>query len=161
MDYRLGDWVFIRFPVEETGPNRKLSSPWHGPYHIVARKDPDVTAHKSLLPQGQIQVHQQRVTHCLPALVTGYYWYGHKKHSEGKVPQWIENLIKADENNATNSQTDDTDEPRCEEVESCGLTKDPAIYTRQRNTPDGCTYSRTLRKEINVPKRYQQARTEL
>ena len=157
VDYRLGDWVFIRFPAEETGPNRKLSSPWHEPYRIVAIRDPDVTTTKVYFPQeGQIQVHQQRITHCPPALVTDHYWYGPKKHSEGKVPQWIENLMKADKNNAAHSQMDDTDGPKCKEVESSGNS---AMYTRPRNTPDGCPYS--LRKEINVPKRYQQAQDEL
>ena len=29
--YRVGDWIFIRFPAEETGRNRKMSHPWHGP----------------------------------------------------------------------------------------------------------------------------------
>ena len=88
VDYRLGDWVFIKFPAEETGQNRKFSNPWHGPYRIVARKDPDITTTKVyFLQEEQIQVHQQRVTCCLPALVTGYYWYGPKKHNEGKVPQ--------------------------------------------------------------------------
>jgi len=32
VDYQVGDWVFIRFPAEETGPNWKLSHPWYGPY---------------------------------------------------------------------------------------------------------------------------------
>ena len=27
VDYRLGDWVLIKFPAEETGQNRKLSNP--------------------------------------------------------------------------------------------------------------------------------------
>ena len=86
VDYQVGDWVFNKFPTEETGPNRKLSSPWHEPFHIVARKDPDVTATKVYFQhERQIQVHQQRVTSCPPALVTGYYWYGPKKHSDGKV----------------------------------------------------------------------------
>ena len=58
---------------------------------VVARKDPDLTATKVYFPQeGQVQVHQQRVTSSPPALVAGYYWYGPKKHSSGKVPQWIE-----------------------------------------------------------------------
>ena len=67
--YRLGDWVFIKFPAEETGQNRKLSNPWHGPYRIVARKDPDVTTTKVYFPQeGQIQVYQQCVTRCPPVV---------------------------------------------------------------------------------------------
>lgn len=30
--YRIGDWVMIKFPQEEQGKLRKLSHPWHGPY---------------------------------------------------------------------------------------------------------------------------------
>ena len=28
------DWVMIRFPQDETGKERKLSRPWHGPYRV-------------------------------------------------------------------------------------------------------------------------------
>ena len=66
----------------ETGKNRKLSQPWQGPYRILQRNDPDITASKVYFPNdGQIQVHQQRVTRCPPELVAGYYWYGAAKHS--------------------------------------------------------------------------------
>jgi hypothetical protein len=34
-DYQIGDWVLVRFPQEESGKQRKLSRPWHGPYQIV------------------------------------------------------------------------------------------------------------------------------
>lgn len=67
--------------------------------------------------------------------------------------------METDGNDVTHTQTDDSDGPKCREVESSGLTEAPARYTRQKNTPDGCPYS--LRKEINVPKRYHQARDEL
>ena len=30
--YRIGDWDLVRFPNEESGKQRKLSRPWHGPY---------------------------------------------------------------------------------------------------------------------------------
>ena len=32
IDFRLGDWVFVRFPEEETGRKHKLSRPWYGPF---------------------------------------------------------------------------------------------------------------------------------
>ena len=98
INYRVGDWIFIRFPAEETGQGRKLSNPWHGPYWIVSRRDPDVTATKVYFPEEpQVQVHQQWVTRCPPHLVTGYYWYGPKKHSTGgapRSPRWVEDLQK-------------------------------------------------------------------
>ena len=28
---RVGDWVLVKFPQEESGRLRKLSRPWHGP----------------------------------------------------------------------------------------------------------------------------------
>ena len=34
-DYRVGDWIFIRFPAVETSRNWKLSHPWQGPYRIL------------------------------------------------------------------------------------------------------------------------------
>ena len=32
--YRIGEWVLIKFPSEESGKQRKLSKPWH-PYRIM------------------------------------------------------------------------------------------------------------------------------
>ena len=64
---RMGDWVLIHFPHDESKCWRKLSSPWHGPYRIVDRTDPDVTCVKVYHPQnGPILVHQSRVCHCHP-----------------------------------------------------------------------------------------------
>jgi hypothetical protein len=63
MDYQIRDWVLVRFPKDETGRLRKLSRPWHGPYHVVDKRDPDITIVKLYAPQGgQIQVHQSRYT---------------------------------------------------------------------------------------------------
>ena len=85
----------------------------------MARKDPDLMATKVYFPQEEpIQVHQQRVTSSPPAhLVAGYYWYGPKKHSSGKVPQWVEKLTKEGENNTTQAQVDHPDGPGYGEAE--------------------------------------------
>ena len=40
---KIGEWVLVRFPHEETGRMRELSRPWHGPFRIVSQSDPDVT----------------------------------------------------------------------------------------------------------------------
>ena len=54
--------MLVRFPHEESGKMRKLSHPWHGPYRVVERKDPDITVVKVYFPDdGSIQVHQTRV----------------------------------------------------------------------------------------------------
>ena len=39
---RVGQWVLVRFPQEESGRQRKLSRPWHGPYRVSSLDDPDV-----------------------------------------------------------------------------------------------------------------------
>ena len=41
--YQIGDWVLVRFLAEESGKNRKLLQPWHGPYRITEIRDPDVS----------------------------------------------------------------------------------------------------------------------
>ena len=63
--YRMGDWVLIRFPSEETGRFRKLSQPWHGPYRITSCNDMNVTTVKMYFPlETAIQVHQLRIKPC-------------------------------------------------------------------------------------------------
>jgi len=44
--YRIGEWVLIKFPSEESGKQRKLSRPWHGPYRVISLKEADITAIK-------------------------------------------------------------------------------------------------------------------
>ena len=46
--YQIGDWVFVYFPSEETGRLCKLSQPWHGPYQIISKDDPDVNCYQSV-----------------------------------------------------------------------------------------------------------------
>ena len=35
---KVGDWVLVRFPQEESGKQRKLSKPWHRPYRIIRKR---------------------------------------------------------------------------------------------------------------------------
>ena len=44
--YKIGDWVLIRFPSEETGRLRKLSRPWHGPYRVTSCNKTNITVVK-------------------------------------------------------------------------------------------------------------------
>ena len=44
--YRVGDWVLVNFPADESGKMLKLSRPGHGPYHVVKQLEPDVTGVK-------------------------------------------------------------------------------------------------------------------
>ncbi len=53
---KVGYLMVVRFPHEEQG---KLRRPWHGPYRVVSRDDPDVTVVKMYFPQEPaIQIHQ-------------------------------------------------------------------------------------------------------
>ena len=47
---RVGDWVLVRFPQEESGRFRKLSRPWHGPYRVTSLDSPDITVSKVYFP---------------------------------------------------------------------------------------------------------------
>ena len=75
----------------------KLSRPWHGPYRVIERRDPDVTVVKVYAPQdGQIQVHRMRVAPCPPELPAGFYWYGSRRSSPGRPPKWVNQLLNGD-----------------------------------------------------------------
>lgn len=101
---KLGDWVLIRFPQDEAGKQRKLSRPWHGPYRVTQRNDPDVTAIKVYYPdEGPIQVHQSRVCPCPPKLPAGFYWYGGRRKSPGRIPQWVHQLFTSQDEHSTGS----------------------------------------------------------
>ena len=94
---KVGDWVFVHFPQEEVGKMRKLSRPWHGPYRILSRDDPDVTVTRVYSPRNPIQVHQLRVAPCPPHLPVGFYWYGPKCKSPDRPPKWVEALLNTKE----------------------------------------------------------------
>ena len=85
----------VCFLQKESGKNRKLSRPWHVPYQVISRDDPDVIVVRVYTPQdGPIQVHQTRITPCLPQLPVGFFWYRTGMHSPGRPPRWLLNLGK-------------------------------------------------------------------
>ena len=94
VNYELGDWVFVKFPHEETGRNRKQSRPWRGPYRIISIDDPDVSVVKVYFSQDpSIQVHLSRVQSCPIDFPAGYYWYGSKRRGPGRPPKWVDSLL--------------------------------------------------------------------
>ena len=102
--YRVGDWIMVRFPQDESGKNRKLSRPWHGPYRILMCNSPDIITCKVYFPEdGQLQIHQMRTTLCSPGFHNGFYWYGKNQASPGHYPKWVEN-IGFDDNQDTNHE---------------------------------------------------------
>lgn len=109
--------MLIRFPQDESGANRKLSRPWHGPYRVVDVSPTGVTAVKLYFPNDPpIQVHQLRVCPCPPAFTPGFYWYGQKRLRPGRPPKWIEQLL--------------ADPPCSQECDSNGQSMDPQETTR-------------------------------
>ena len=94
--YRIGEWVLIKFPSEESGKQRKLSRPWHGPYRIMNLTDTDITAIRIYFPEdGSIKVHQSRVSPCPVGFPAGYYWYGGKKQGSGRPPKCLERVLQS------------------------------------------------------------------
>ena len=92
--YRIGDWILVRFPSDETGKQRKLSRPWHGPYRIISFDETNVTAVKVYFPrEDHVKVHQTRVKPCPDGFMAGYYWYGNKRKGPGRPPKWVENIL--------------------------------------------------------------------
>ena len=92
---RVGDWVLVRFPAEETGKARKLSRPWHGPYRVVAVANPDVSITKVYFPQdGTICVHQSWVRMCPPEFPGGFFWYGEGGRRPGRPPRWVAKVLE-------------------------------------------------------------------
>ena len=143
-NYRVGDWVLIRFPQDEYGTNHKLSRPWHGPFRVKESSSTGVTAVKVYFPeQNPIQVDQSRVSHCPEGFPPGWFWYGGRRSGPGHPPKWIEQVLQ-EPNPETATLSDGcagrqeisgpeslTSEPE----ESCGMTGDMSVQISQREVP--------------------------
>lgn len=117
VNHKVGDWVLVRFPREESGRLRKLSRPWHGPYRVTQKDDPDVTVVKVFFPEdGPIQVHQSRVCSCPMKLPAGFYWYGGQRKSPGRLPPWLAKVLSREAEKPT--LPDQMDDPVEKEVDS-------------------------------------------
>ena len=134
--------MLVKFPQEEQGKGRKLSHPWHGPYRVVSRNDPDVTVTKVYYPQeGSIQIHQERVCFYPPEFPAGYFWYGKRRHVVGRPPKWVQALLQKgtaefhgepDPKGADESRGD-PDPPRSDESLTNGGVVDPDNPSLQRS----------------------------
>ena len=95
---QVGDWILIRFPHEESGKNRKLARPWHGPYRVTELEGPDLTAVKVYFPQEKtIRIHRSRVQSLPTTFPAGYYYYGSNQHGPGHYPKWIDGVLGDDQ----------------------------------------------------------------
>ena len=156
---RVGDWVLVKFPHEEVGKNRKLSRPWHGPYRIASRDDPDVIVVKVYSPQDK----QIRVTPCPSAFPAGYYWYGTRRHSPGRPPKWVQKLLDADEKESaleseleSEMEMDDTQAKDSSEIEMEG-TGDGGYSEQEHESGDETdrkTVTKTTRTNCGLSDRY-------
>lgn len=48
--FKKGEWILIRFPQDESGPKRKLSRLWRGPFRVVSCSGHDIVASKVYYP---------------------------------------------------------------------------------------------------------------
>lgn len=157
--YRVGQWILIRHPHEESGPNRKLSRPWYGPFRITKVEKTGVIA-EGIYGNGikdQIRVHLQRVTTCLPAFPAGCYWYGDRRSRPGRPPKWIDNYVRADRSEEGNDQLEEEDlEDRSEaeqtEEEESSLDQEQAH--RQEQTEPAVVARKTRTRNVRPPTRY-------
>ena len=63
-------WNVVHLSQEESGPKRKLSCHWHGPYRVISKNDPDVEVVKVFFSQeDKIQVHRSKIKKCSPYLI--------------------------------------------------------------------------------------------
>ena len=94
--FRVGDWVLVYFPQDDSGKMRKLSKPWHGPYRIIRRQDPTVVCTKVYFPDhGEMRIHQSRICPCPAEFPAGYFWYGSRRRGPGRPPRWVDRLLSA------------------------------------------------------------------
>ena len=111
-EYKVGNWVFVRFPEEETGKIRKMSRPWYGPFRVVARQDPNLRVSKVYFQEDpSMLVHQLRVCPSPDQLPAGFFWYGARRRSPGRIPNWLQRWL----NQAAGHERPDTP---CDSVES-------------------------------------------
>ena len=106
-DLRVGSWILVHFPHDETGRWRKLSRPWHG---VTEVSNTGVVCIKVYFPEERkLHVHQSRVCSCPQAFPAGYYWYGGKRKGPGRPPKWVDRLLQSGLRSAQGSQENDND----------------------------------------------------
>ena len=149
VSYGLGDWVLVKFPQDETGQNRKLSHPWHGPYRVIEKRDPDVTVVKVYAPQdGQIQVHQSRVSRCPPGFPAGFFWYGGRRSGPGRPPKWVDQLLQ----DATQARELVQDPPLVVDAAQAPLpSSEPEAKSNQEDTSTDCIKDCTPSEAASSP----------
>ena len=161
---KIGDWVLVYFPKDEAGRNRQLSRPWHGPYRVIEKRNPDVTLCKVYFPQeNNIQVNQMRIQPCPINFPAGYYWYGLNRAGPGRPPTWIQRLMSTDEPTVTLDEDDDKNNEEVEleaedsqtEPDQSDENDDIDETTSENKDPELRGTTRTRTRTIVPPARYQ------
>lgn len=133
--FKVGQWVLVRFPQEESGRQWKLSRPWHGPYWIIFQDDPDLTVQKVYFPSdGSIQIHQSRVTTCPLKFPAGYFWYGNKRKGPGRPPKWVNDLLTTGEHKEICRTQADVPESDVESHDQSKEVKEPEVNDSDSET---------------------------
>ena len=161
--YKVGEWILIRFPQEETGANRKLSRPWHGPYRVVSSDETGVVATKVYEPSNKnIQVHQSRVTRCPVGFPPGYYWYGTSRAAPGRPPKWVDQFVSAQTTTvspdsasvtAESEEVSTTPEDEVEVIPEQELEDEPELERDPVPEPQPEPFRRTRSRVIKQPQR--------
>ena len=160
---KVRDSVLIWFPQEESGKQRKLSRPWHGPYRVVEVTPTGIAAQREYTAKDDItRVHLNCVTRCPLSFPAGYYWYGDRRHGPGRPPKVVADStgdqIEAEELDVTpeerditpeDSGLDNTDDPEVPEGlpewtdEQEEVLPPPGIQTRTRAIQPPTYYGRS------------------
>ena len=141
------------FPKDEVGKNCKLSRPWHGPYRVIEKKDPDITPCKVYFPEEKsIQVHQTRIHLSPVGFLAGYYWYGSGRAGPGRPPKWVDHLMTTDELTVSQDISGEDDEQE-DEQESESPVETNHIDVTSPN--DQNFQKRTQTRTVMPPARYR------
>ena len=96
-----------------------------------------MTAVKVYYPQdGQIQVHQSRVTECPPEFPAGFYWYGGKGHGPGRPPKWVEQLLSNEDEMSTEGDAGADLLVEDSDSEEHNLVKEDSVIEDNGTTPE-------------------------
>lgn len=158
---KIGDWVLVYFPADDSGKQRKLSRPWHGPYRVVSKDDTNITASKVYFPdQKNIKVHQSRVQMCPLNFPAGYHWYGNKRTSPGRPPKWVDQLLARSDGSDTedlDGMTDSHDQDSDEDAEDTSTQQESEVHTQVCDAPVAAAShptQRTRTRVVKPPSRY-------
>ena len=115
----------VKFPQEETGSLRKLPRPWHGPYRVIDRQDPDVTV--GSMPHRMDKFRELHPAH------HSCPWYGTRC---SRPPKWVDQLLRG-EQFPQRHQATGPENPEADEDNPSHSSKDIVPTTEDSSHPEG------------------------